>query len=293
MAEHYAGLGLLGGVLAAFIVAWHLARRSDIATRHIVWIGVLALAGEWLVLPLVRTYAVRLGLGAEWMAWALPTGNLYVAAGFAVLPPLVYCVLRHLPLARLADVWAPAALLLLAGVRVDCFLRGCCWGDVCCEPAVVLPVLAAAGQWQVYTVPTLCGAGWPLAVTFPHGSPAHTQHVLLGFFSGPSLRSLPCHPVQLYEAAGAAVLALLLVWRYPHRRFPLAIWCWAVGGYGVLRFFMEFLRADHEAAWHCLTGVQVISVIVVACVALCYAAARQMQRTDPTDRTDQEWAVVR
>jgi hypothetical protein len=159
MAEHYAGLGLLAGVLAAFGVAWRLARRRGIARRHIVWIGVLALVGEWLVLPLVRMYAVRYGTRAEWLAWALPPGNLYVAAGFAVLPPLLYCIARRLDMATLADVWAPAALLLLAGVRVDCFLRGCCWGDVCCEPAVVLPVLAAAGQWQVYTVPTLCGAG--------------------------------------------------------------------------------------------------------------------------------------
>ncbi len=288
MAETYAGLGTLGGVVVAFIVAWWLARRSGIATRPTVWIAVLALAGEWLVLPLLRTYGGHFGVRAEWLAWALPTGNLYVAAGFAVLPPLLYCIGRRLDLATLADAWAPAALLLLACVRLDCFLRGCCWGDVCCDPAVVTPVLDQAGLWQVYTVPALCGAGWPLAVTFPHGSPAHTQHVLLGFFSGPSLRSLPCHPVQLYEAAGAAVLALVLVWWYPRRRFPLEVWCGAVGGYGVLRFLMEFLRADHEAAWHALTGVQVISMIVVACAALCYAAARQMNPADPTDRTDQK-----
>jgi phosphatidylglycerol:prolipoprotein diacylglycerol transferase len=294
MAEHYAGLGLLCGVLAAAVVAGWLARRSAIAVRHIVWIAVLGVAGERLLLPILRGWAARPGAQGDWLAWAVPSGNLYVGLGFAVVPPLLYCVWRRLPLTTLADVWAPAALLVVAGARVDCFLRGCCWGDVCYDASVVAPVLTARDAWQIYTIPRLCGAGWPLAVTFPYGSPAHAQHVLMGLFSAPSTAALPCHPTQLYEATGAVLIAAVLLWRFSRRTYALQIWCWAVGAYCLLRFGLEFLRADHEAVWHGLTGVQAISLLLLTIVVLCAALARRAQthqksrtgRTSQTSRTN-------
>jgi len=268
MAAQYAGLGLLCGGAAALALAGWLARRNGIAWQHTAWIGALALASALVLLPVLRAQAA-------WLAWALPAGNLYVTAGFAVIPPLLYCLARRLNLALLADVWAPAVLLLLAGARVDCFLRGCCWGDVCCDPALLAPVLDAGAHWQVYTVPAVCGAGWPLAVTFPYGSPAHMQHVVLGMFTAPSTSSLPCHPVQLYEAAGTVIVALGLLMAWPRRRFPLQIWCGAVGWYSTLRFVMEFMRADHPAVWCGLTMVQVISLCMLAIALACSCVARR------------------
>jgi len=71
----------------------------------------------------------------------------------------------------------------------------------------------------------------PWAVQFPAGHVAH---------------SYPVHPTQLYEVAGnLALFAGLSLYR-PHRRFAGQIWWFYLGGYGALRFIIEFFRGDYE-----------------------------------------------
>jgi phosphatidylglycerol:prolipoprotein diacylglycerol transferase len=100
-----------------------------------------------------------------------------VAAGVAAARAL------RLDVWRLADAAAAGVAVGVIVIRLGCFGRGCCFG-----------------------VPS--NVAW--AVAFPMGSPAHLTHLAAGkveLFAN----SLPVHPTQLYEAAGALIgLALLL-----------------------------------------------------------------------------------
>ena len=66
-------------------------------------------------------------------------------------------------------------------------------------------------------------------------------------------------PVQLYEALFNFVLFGLLLWRYPHRRFPGEIFSLYLLFYPAGRFFFEFLRGDQIAWIFSLTLQQVLS----------------------------------
>jgi len=49
----------------------------------------------------------------------------------ATLTAVVYTRLKRLPLAKLADVFAPSIALGHAFGRMGCFFNGCCYGRVC------------------------------------------------------------------------------------------------------------------------------------------------------------------
>jgi phosphatidylglycerol:prolipoprotein diacylglycerol transferase len=77
------------------------------------------------------------------------------------------------------------------------------------------------------------------------------------------------HPAQLYESAGALLLAGLAVLARRHRRVPGEAFLAFGAGYGVLRFALEPLRGNHAPAALGLTLHQWIAAAAVAsCTAL-------------------------
>ncbi len=76
---------------------------------------------------------------------------------------------------------------------------------------------------------------------------------------------VPLLPVQLYEAAGEAVLFVLtaLIVRRPHSG-PQALSVWLIG-YGVLRFLLEFLRGDDYRGF--IGPLSISQVIALASIA--------------------------
>ena len=65
----------------------------------------------------------------------------------------------------------------------------------------------------------------PWAMIFPEGGP------------------LPRHPSQLYEALLEGALLFIILWKLKDLEFkPGAMVCFFLGGYGILRFFVEFFR---------------------------------------------------
>ena len=80
------------------------------------------------------------------------------------------------------------------------------------------------------------------------------------------------HPVQLYESSGAlVVLALVLVVRN-RRQVPGEAFLAFGVGYGLLRFALEFLRANHAPVAGGLTLHQwIAAAAVAACTALFFA----------------------
>ncbi len=186
---------------------------------------------------------------------------------------VAYSVMTRISFGKLADIYAPSLALGLGFGRVGCFMAGCCWGDLCAPGA--LAGLDPAVIHQVTTVPALSPAGFPLAVTFPPDTGAYQQHSRLGLISANAARSLPVHPAQLYEAVLVFLLAFYLHRLFRRNHFPGEIFARFGMGYGLIRFLVEFLRADNPPQYLGLTLSQVISVIVGLCATFWYCMQKR------------------
>ena len=256
-------------LLLGFIFGWWLARRrakqEGMAPRHIDNLA--------LIIPIVSLFGARLFSWwfyfppgySFWTAMTMGGGGMVFYGGliFGIACVFAYAVVTRLSLRELFDVFAPSAALGLAFGRVGCFMAGCCWGDLCVDRDAV-HIHGSQLQYQVNTVPAISGARFPLAVTFPREAGAYEQHSKLGLLPASATRSLPVHPVQLYEAALALALAI-----YLHRSSRGRKWSGEIGlkliiGYAIIRFGIEFLRADNSPIYFGMTLSQVISLLLAA-----------------------------
>ena len=110
-------------------------------------------------------------------------GGLLLAAGAGALLARPFRV----PLWRVADSAVPAMVAAIVLMRIGCFLRGCCFGEV---------------------------TSLPWGVTFPNGSPAWSYQLSTGETGLLGFAGLvrPVHPTQIYEMIAAAVFGALAVW---------------------------------------------------------------------------------
>lgn len=101
----------------------------------------------------------------------------------------------------------------------------------------VVPVAHAMGRLGCFLAGCCygCRTDGPLGVTFTKGQ---------------GLNGVPLHPTQLYEAAGNALIFLVL-WRGPRLRplFPGHLTLVYLMLYAVLRFSIEFIRGDGNPVW--------------------------------------------
>jgi phosphatidylglycerol:prolipoprotein diacylglycerol transferase len=139
----------------------------------------------------------------------------------------IWFVKRHrLNFWRFADAFAPSLILAQAIGRVGCFLSG-----------------------DGYGIPTTL----PWGVRFPEGSLA-------------SLRfgQVAIHPTQIYELI-LNVAIFLVLWRLRKRKtFDGFLFLLYLIAYSIIRFFVEFLRADSLYMWgSSIRSAQVISVAIV------------------------------
>ncbi len=171
--------------------------------------------------------------------------NGYSAFGGFVSVPLAvwgFARWRKISFLRLADYMFLAALFWHAFGRFGCFLAGCCWGRPTSLP-------------------------WGLAFT---DARSQVPAELLG---------VPLHPVQLYEV-GAILLLCALLYRILRateegRVAPGLVLAGHFGGYGVLRFLLEYLRDDKLALTDSLTQGQALGLgLVAASVAVLVWRAR-------------------
>jgi phosphatidylglycerol:prolipoprotein diacylglycerol transferase len=211
-------------------------------------------------------------------------GGLELLGGvtFAIAVIIAYLFHHKLPVRRYLDILAIGLMLALAFGRIGCFLNGCCFGkptEICgvrfpyysfsylsqvypdparnrSEPRLKLPseffgYVNSEGHW----IETGQGKLKPYNLL----SDKQKQEVKNGIY-----RALKVHPTQLYSAANAAVLSLILClfWRWGIstekrsmvRKFtptPGCTFALMLILYGITRFFLEFLRDDNpfEYAW--------------------------------------------
>ncbi len=195
-----------------------------------------ALVGTRLYWLLISGDLLRLS-PVEWVTSARGTGSwgAYVGATLALL--LYLRITRQRPWPHLDAAASCAPLGTVLG-RVACFLEGDDFGRV---------------------------SSLPWAVTFPRGSVAFYAHLRSDLVAVGSEQSLPVHPLQLYLAANAVVVFLIVsaVWRRSHHRPGRTIAAYGLT-YGATRFLWEFLRdpaaggatgALSSSQWMCLAFV--------------------------------------
>jgi phosphatidylglycerol:prolipoprotein diacylglycerol transferase len=275
-------------LLVGFLFGWVLARSRSrfygILPRDLDNISLLLpIAGLFGARFFARLFYAKLPLLEALKVWEGDGLVFYGGFLFGIGAVLIYGAVRKIKLVSFMDCLAPSVALGLAFGRVGCFLAGCCWGDLCADRSLLSMIRDPEVLARVQTVPTISGAGWIFAVEFPQKSDAFKQHVKLGLATDRA-KSLPVHPVQLYEAALAAALCLYLCYRSKGRRNPGDISLAMLVGYALIRFGTEFLRADNKIYALGLTFSQVVSVWILlgSAIVLSVAAILRNRNGIPT-----------
>lgn len=166
---------------------------------------------------------------------------------------------------------SPAVLVGQAIGRVGCFLNGDAWGTPTGLP------------WGV-SLPKF-GTFLPsLVADHQVASDAWIWSVGKGDTNPWALRTVPLHPVQLYEGLGDLVLAGLIVFlvRSLGRKdgpWPKVFWL-HLGGYSILRFALEFLHGDRDVTvWAGMTALQAGLVISGMLCAVLYVGSGRRRDT--------------
>jgi prolipoprotein diacylglyceryl transferase len=252
-------------IIAWYVVMWIGQRdgfdRETLANTFLVT-AVSALVGARLLYIATNPHEFD-SLGS---VFALRRGGLVAYGGFlgGFFGALAYLRSKKRPLLPFADVAAPTLALGLALTRIGCYLYGCDFGTRLGE---------SAPSWLRWLG------------TFPHwpddaGAPAWSHHVAEYGLEFDAATSYPVHPTQLYESAAGFVLfgLTLFVWR--RRAFRGQVLLVLAIGYGIWRFFIEYLRDDPERGrLFGFSTSQLISLAIVPIAAFVYYRRRTAQRS--------------
>ena len=133
-----------------------------------------------------------------------------------------------------------------------------CW-EVADMVFVTVPVGLGLGRLGNFINAELYGrpSTVPWAMVFPGGGP------------------LPRHPSQLYEALLEGALLFVLLWSLKDKGLrPGSMVCLFLGGYGVIRFFVEFFRQPDPQLglfWGVFSMGQILCTAMILAAALLWA----------------------
>ena len=126
--------------------------------------------------------------------------------------------------------------------RMGCWFGGCCFGQ------------PHDDTW------------W--TVSFPGWSPASESQWRAHLLEEPSLPSLEVIPTQLLEAGGCLLIAFFVIgWMHPRKRFTGQVFLVSIFLYALLRFILEFFRADDRGGAFSLATSQWISLVLFGLIA--------------------------
>lgn len=240
---HWYGLLIVIGILLGAHVAAYLARQAQRDAEH-VW-DMLLIAVLFGVIG-ARLYHVVSQPSGGMLGWshykANPIEILYIWQGGlgiygaiigGTLGVLLYTWLTKLPPLEWLDYAAPGMAIGQSIGR---------WGNFINQ--------------ELYGPPTTLP--WGLDIPFLHRIPPYHNLTLYPL-------STRFHPTFLYESLAAFALCLLLIWisvRYREQLRPGDVLVGYLMGYGLIRFFIEYLRPD---AWMlgALAAAQVFALVLV------------------------------
>lgn len=239
-------------LLAALAVSVRAARRTGLNAEKVWNLGLVAILTALFAERLLIVFA-HLGLFRQhpfWLLGLMSVPNIWFTLGgvfLGLLAGLLYSLAEGLPVLRTMDALAPAAALAFCINRLGAFCGGSAWGTPTRLPWGVTYRSAVAYLW--YRV--------PLGVRL--------------------------HPVQLYDAASSLAIFVLLVGmgragRARQEGEIAGAWLFL---YGVIRFFLEFLRGD--PARQSLLGGAVTLAQLLATGAVVVGAALWLRREPPPE----------
>jgi phosphatidylglycerol:prolipoprotein diacylglycerol transferase len=176
---------------------------------------------------------------ATWQGGLIFYGGLIGGA----LAVLAVVKMRRLPVAKVADIVAPALALGSAIGRLGCFANGCCYGK---ETHV------------------------PWAVTFTDN------------LSAASPLGIPLHPTQIYEFTYNLISLAVLLWVGKRVKKDGVLFWLYVTLYGMFRFIVEFFRAD-PVAFAGMSASQIFSIVlfVVGVAMVAYINSDRKKGSEP------------
>ncbi len=250
---HWYGVMMALAFLAA-LANWVLlgrrhGRSAAFCSDLLFWIMLSGIAGARLayVLEHWQVYAAN-----PLQFFAIQQGGLVFYGGFtgAAIAVVLLARRHHEPLIELIDFTVTSVPLAHAFGRVGCFLNGCCYGritEACC--GVRFPALSHAwwAQQPLQTEPR--------------------RHELDAMIAAMP-RSLPVHPVQLYEAVGNVALYLLVLWIYRHQARPGFVTAIYLMCYAIFRFAVEGLRGDRAERLGVFFGLSIAQGISILLLLL-------------------------
>jgi phosphatidylglycerol:prolipoprotein diacylglycerol transferase len=171
------------------------------------------------------------------------TGSSIGGLLLALLASIFYLRKVRLPLRTVGDLAAPGLALGQAIGYLGCLSAGCCYGR-----------------------PTSLSWG----ITFTNNYAGESVGVPL---------FIALHPTQIYQAAGAFLLLLYLVWRLSRIHFSGQIFLEYLAADGILRFVIGFFRGDDPGfLMHgLLSASQLLGIIAVLGSFLIYRLLRFQQ----------------
>jgi phosphatidylglycerol:prolipoprotein diacylglycerol transferase len=150
-----------------------------------------------------------------------------------------------LPLARLADLWAPCFSLACAIGRFGCLLMGCCYGAV---------------------------AHLPFAIRYPRGSTPWWTHFDRGQIAAGAQTSLPVHAFPVYLMTLELALAAFAWWLLPRKAYDGQVLLVFLALHGTLKSVIELSRDPYDPLH------QAAFPVAVAAAALLLVMQRRARR---------------
>lgn len=261
----YEGLYFMISFLVAGIWAARRWRRAGLPDRALETFFLLVALGAILGARLSHFIFWNPGvlLGDPLEFFRFWQGGLSVSGGiaFGALGGYLASRIAKVDFPTVAAATAPAVLLGQAVGRIGCFLNGDAFGAPSNLPWAVAFPRYALRLPSFRTDRSLSSFAWEWC----------SERGLVG---PESAFSLPMHPTQLYEAALDLILLgliLLLQRKKPGAQGGRLSLLGLLGGYSVIRFSLEFLRADHDGT--ALLGMTVFQLVLLATALACAALA--------------------
>ncbi len=218
---HTYGFMMAVGVALGLWFIYAQAKRAGLEANRIMdaafYTIIVSLIGAKLIL-LLSNFSYYTSYPKELFSLARSGGVFQGGLVFGTVFALWYFHRKRIPTWKTADLIAPALAMGHGFGRIGCFSAGCCYGSECAAP------------WSV---------------VFRNEYAAQLTGVRL---------DAHLHPVQLYEAALNFLNFAVLFFVLKKKTFDGQVFALYIINYGIIRFFTEYFRGDHEEKIYFIRG---------------------------------------